>query len=116
MKNIFVSIFTLLAFTACSTMEFNTSGREAFSVNVFSGSEKLLTVEKTKDFYFWGMTPEHPEFNLQDEAQGLGIFNPSYVTVEQNYTFSNVLYTLITLGLYCPVTYKVTFLSNGSLK
>jgi hypothetical protein len=116
MKNFCVSIFTLLAFTACSTMEFNTTGKEIFRVGTHSGSDSLISVEKTRDFYFWGMTPEKPEFNLQDETQGSGLYNPSYVSIEQTFAFSDVLYTLITLGLYCPVTYKVTFLSKGTSK
>ncbi len=97
-------------------MEFNTSGHEPFTVAARPGSERLVTVETTKDFYFWGMTPANAEYNLQDETQRQGIFNPSYVAIEQRYKFSDILYTFITLGLYCPVTYKVTLLSNGELK
>lgn len=106
----------LLALTACSTMEFNTSGREIFRVNAHSSNEKVLSVEATKDFYFWGLSPDYAEFNLQDETIRLGVNDPSYVSVEQSYTFINILYTVITLGLYCPVTYKVTLLSNGDVK
>ena len=106
----------LLACTACSTMEFNTSGRETFKVGALSGSEKLVTVESTKDFYFWGLTPEYAEFNFQDETRGKGVSNPSYVSVEQRYTFKDIFFTFITLGLYCPVTYNLTLLSNGEKK
>lgn len=116
MKNFVFSIILMLLFCACSTMEFNTSGQEPFTVAARSMSERLVTVETTKDFYFWGMSPLNPEFNLQDETDGAGVYNPSYVAIEQRYKFSDILYTLITLGLYCPVTYKVTLLSNGELK
>lgn len=79
-------------------------------------SEKQVSVEATKDFYFWGMAPEYGEFDLQDEMQGEGLYNPSYVAIEQRYTFKDIFFTLITLGLYCPVTYKVTLLTNGEVK
>lgn len=106
----------VLVLSACSTMEFNTSGHETFLVSARAKSEKQVTVEKTKDFYFWGMSPANAEFNLQDETEGQGLFNPSYVAIEQRYSFSDILYTFITLGLYCPVTYKITLLTNGELK
>nr|BDT28200.1 hypothetical protein BHI3_16660 [Bacteriovorax sp. HI3] len=116
MKNLTLSFLMLFLANACSTMEFNTSGREDFSVGARSGSERLIEVEKTKDFYFWGMTPTYAEFNLQDETQGEGVDNPSYVSIEQRYTFKDIFFTFVTLGLYCPATYKVTLLSKGETK
>lgn len=106
----------LLAFSACSTMEFSTTGNETFKVSATRGSEKQVTVEATKDFYFWGLSPTNGEFDLQDEMQGQGVYNPSYVAIEQSFTIKDIFFTFITLGLYCPVTYQVTLLSNGAVK
>ena len=111
-----ISIFLMLALLGCSTMEFNTSGKEPFLVGAASKSEKIITLESTKDFFFWGLSPDYAEFNFQDETLDLGVYNPSYVSIEQSYTFTDVFFTFITLGLYCPVTYKVALLSNGELK
>lgn len=115
MKNLSLVIVFILT-SACSTIEFNTSGREPFNVGAISGSERLIEVERSKDFYFWGLTPEKAEFNLQDETAGEGANNPSYVSIEQRYTFKDIFFTFATLGLYCPVTYKVTLLSKGEAK
>ena len=106
----------LLACTACSTMEFNSTGRETYKVSATRNSEKQIIVEATKDFYFWGMSPVYAEFDLQDEMQGRGVYNPSYVAIEQKFTLRDIIFTFITLGLYCPVTYQVTLLSNGEVK
>ena len=116
MKNFVFSIFMMLGLGACSTMEFSTNGTEVFTVAAQAKSEKQVTVETTKDFYFWGMSPERAQFDLQDETKWLGVYNPSYVTIEQSYSFSNILFTVVTLGLYCPVTYKLTLLTNRELK
>jgi uncharacterized protein YceK len=116
MKNFVFSIFMLLALSACSTIEFNTSGNEKFRVGILSASEKEASVVITKDFYFWGLSPEFAEINFQDETKNLGVNFPSYVTIEQSYTFKDIAYTFLTLGLYCPVTYKLTLLTNGSVK
>lgn len=85
-------------------------------VSPLEGSKKQIQVETTKDFYFWGMSPVYAEFDLEEEMAGQGIDNPSYVAIEQRYNFKDIFYTFITLGLYCPVTYQVTLLSNGELK
>ena len=110
------SIFMLLALSACSTIELNTSGRQNFYVGIKPGSEKELSVETTKEFYFWGLAPDFAELNFQDETDGLGARDPSYISIEQKFTFSDLAFTFLTLGLYCPVTYKITLLSNGELK
>lgn len=111
-----LSILFAVACSACSTVEFNTSGRETFTVAARSSSEKQIEIEATKDFYFWGLSPEVEAFDLQDETLGLGVNNPAYVTIEQSYTARDLFFTFVTFGLYCPVTYKVTLLTNGELK
>lgn len=116
MKNFVFSIFMLLALTACSTIEFNTSGNEEFRVGVVSGSEKEVSVETTKDFYFWGLSPDHADLDFQDTTRNLGPFAPSYISIEQEFTFTDMAFTFLTLGLYCPVTYKLTLLTHGSVK
>lgn len=116
MKNFVFSIFMLLALSACSTIELNTSGKENFFVGVKTGSDKMMSIDVTKEFYFWGLAPDFAELNFQDETEGLGVLAPSYVSVEQKFTFKDLAFTFLTLGLYCPVTYKITLLSNGELK
>ena len=106
----------LLACSACSTMEFNSTGRETFKVSSTGRYETKVSVVETKEFFFWGMIPEYAEFNLQDEMAGLGFYNPTDVTIEQRYTFKDIFLTFITLGLYCPVTYQVTLLSERDVK
>lgn len=106
----------MLMVSSCSSLEFNTNGREPFYVSAQSGSEKLVVVTKTKDFYLWGLLPESQDFNLQDETKGEGLYNPSHITLEQSFSFINVFYTVITLGMYAPVDYKITLLTDGDKK
>lgn len=115
MKNFTLSLVIIVT-SACSTIEFNTSGRETFYIGARPASERLVEVETTKDFYFWGLSPKMAEFDLRDETEGEGVYNPSYVSIEQRYRLADIAWTVVTLGLYCPVTYRVTLLSNGELK
>ena len=115
MKNLLISIF-LLACCACSTMEFNSTGKEIFKVSSNGSFETKISVEVTKEFFFWGLAPKYAEFDLQDEMKGQDYNNPTNVTIEQRYTLKDIVLTFITLGLYCPVTYQVTLLSQGDVK
>lgn len=116
MKLFFVLLAFCLMCTSCSTIEFNTSGREVFQISARSGSERIIEVETTKDFYFWGMVPASQELDLWDETHKEGISNPSYVSIEQRYRIRDILFTFATLGIYCPSTYRVQLLSLGENK
>lgn len=116
MKKFFVLFVLTLVNSSCSTVEFNTNGREPFYVSAHPKSEKLVEIVRTKDFYLWGLLPEVHQFNLQDETKYEGLYNPSYLTVEQVFSFKNVFFSLVTLGIYTPVDYKVSLLSDGDLK
>lgn len=102
--------------SSCSSLEFNTNGTEPFYVSAHPGSDRIVELTKTKDFYLWGMLPATQDFNLQDETKGEGLYNPSYVILEQRFSWKNIFYAVFTLGMYTPTDYKVTLLSNGDGK
>ena len=62
------------------------------------------------DFYFWGKSPLNDVIDLDDYAVERGLENPSSVTVSQSIGWRSLLYTIVTLGLYAPVDYKISLL------
>lgn len=112
----FFLIFSILFFSACSSVEINTVGNESFYVGAYSQSDKEITQKKTVDFYFWGHVPVKDDVVLSELFDGQGIYNPSYINIKQYYSFSNIIASLLTLGLYMPVTFEVTLRSNEYLK
>ena len=110
-----IGVMVFLA-SSCTSMEFISSSKGSHRVSAQATSERLVEVEVTKGFYFWGLSPEKPVFILEQEFHDLGVSSPAYVTIEQKFTLSDVLLTVFTFGLYSPVTYKVGLLSNGKLK
>lgn len=112
----FSPLILALMVSSCSSLEFNTDGREPFYVSAQPKSERIVEMVRTKDFYLWGFFPETQFFNFQDEFKNEGLYNPSYISVEQKHSFKNVLYALVTLGMYTPVDYRITLLSDGDLK
>lgn len=74
-------------------------------------SELTNVISGTSDFYFWGKSPSHSDVDLEDLSNRLGLSYPSYVSVEQTTGWKSFFFTVITLGLYSPVDYKITVLS-----
>lgn len=114
--NKFLLLITLILSASCSSVEFSSRSIEKYYVSAHSGSDVVYTKEVTKDFYFWGLAPKKDTVFIEDEFKNAGVFNPSFIVVEQGHTTKDLFFMLITLGLYSPSTYKITLLSNGSVK
>lgn len=103
--------FILMVSTSCSQLNFIASGRTPFKIAANSQSEQSVEIAGTRDFYFWGLTPAEANVDFEDEANRLGLNLPSYVGVEQYTGATSFFYCLLTLGLYCPVDYKIVVLT-----
>jgi hypothetical protein len=106
-----------LFITSCSSLEFIAGGSTPFKISVGKNSEKVVEIESTADFYFWGNSPGYSVIDLEDHGNELGLERPSFVAIEQRISWKSVFYTIVTLGLYCPVDYKISLLTDkGPLK
>ncbi|MDO9184180.1 MAG: hypothetical protein Q7U04_17330 [Bacteriovorax sp.] len=97
---------------SCGSLSFVASGRTPFKISAGKNSEHAESIESSADFYFWGKFPENTVIDLEDISMKLGLEEPSYVVVEQSTSLKNFFLTIVTLGLYCPVNYKISLLTN----
>ncbi len=102
----------LLFTTSCSSLNFIASGKTPFKIIALSKSDRKVSIEGTEDFYFWGMLPKNVDIDLEDESNRLGLYLPSHVSVEQSIGWKSFFYSVVTLGLYCPVDYKIDVLTS----
>ena len=105
-------IFILMITSSCSSLNFIASGRTPFKISANSKSEQIVEIEGTSDFYFWGFSPGELIVDLEDSSNRLGLNLPSYVTIEQYVSAKSLLYSILTLGLFCPVDYKFAVLTS----
>jgi hypothetical protein len=105
------AIFNFLV-VGCSTLDFSASGKTPFKISAQPHNEIETVVEGSVDFYFWGRSPGSRKVDLEEIERSHGLINPGYVSVEQFTGFKSVLYTIVSLGLYCPVDYRIVLLSN----
>lgn len=104
---LFITAFIL---GSCSHVEFIAGGNTPFKISVEKNSEEIVEVKGTADFYFWGQVPDQIKVDLEDFETQLGMIKPSFVSLEQTFEWKSLFYTIVTLGLYCPVDYKVKML------
>lgn len=76
------------------------------SVTITPSDEPKLTsmptYEQSLDFYFWGLSPDWQEVNVDDVCYGSGVRQMQAQT-----TFEDGLFGAITLGIFAPRTVKV---------
>ncbi|RPJ77716.1 MAG: hypothetical protein EHM20_05610 [Alphaproteobacteria bacterium] len=104
--------FILLLTTGCSSLNFIASGKTPFKIVATGNADQKIAIEGTEDFYFWGRLPKNMEIDLEDESNRLGLYRPSHVSVEQSIGWKSLFYSIITLGFYCPVDYKIVVLNS----
>ena len=110
-------LFVALAFlTSCGSLEFVSVGTGPLKISSGKNSDEALEFQGVKDFYFWGMFPKKERIDVEDIAISLGALDPSYVTVSESVSFKSLLYSVLTLGMYCPVDYKIKILSRKDFK
>ena len=107
------SLFVITSFfTSCSSISFISEGKTPYKISVGQKSDQLIEVIGSVDFYFWGMSPGVFKIDHEDVESMMGFNNPSFVSVEQSISLKNFFYTIVTLGLYCPLDYKIKVLSD----
>lgn len=108
----FCLFITTLFFTSCSSLDFIEDGKTPYKISAGKNSEQTVQIESTADFYFWGNSPGDFTVNLEDHGNELGLDLPSAVTIEQTMGWKSFFFTILTFGLYCPVDYKISLLTN----
>ena len=109
---VFCLFITILFFAGCSTVEFVAEGKTPFKISMGKNSEKEVEVNSSADFYFWGKSPGHATIDLEDFSNTFGLELPSAVAVSQTTSFKSIVYSIVTLGLYCPVDIRVSLLTK----
>jgi hypothetical protein len=104
--------FIFLFAISCSSTNYIASGKTAFRISAGPGSEQSFTIEGINEFYLWGIFPKKVDIDLENHSVLRELYYPSYVTVEQSIGWKSLLYTIVTLGFYCPVNYKIEVLAT----
>lgn len=114
MKNLLGLLF-LMSAVSCTTIHFRSNN----SIPVtFSGNpkhKKEVSIEGIRNFYFWGMDPEHHEVLIDEEVRQAGYDGISKVVIYEQKNPQNNLISFLTFGLYLPRAYTITGFTSGEM-
>ncbi len=74
--------------------------------------ERPLSYEELREFYLWGGVPSTHDINLSDAILKKAHFQDSNVSIEVYRTGFDIVKAIITLGMYCPVHYKLSIIGK----
>ena len=111
-----VFLFATLLLGACSSIEFKQAGEDQYAISVRPALTRIEVKDGVCEIYFWGAYPSDCEVDFQKEFMGRGLNEPAFVRVAQSYSFSNVLMTVLTFGIYAPVSYQVSVYSKPEMR
>lgn len=110
-------VFLFIIFLgACSSIEFKQAGEDKYAISVMPALTRVEVKEGICDIYFWGIYPKNCEVDFQKEFIGRGVYDPAFVRVSQGYSFSNIVMTVLTFGIYAPVSYQVSVYSKQEIR
>lgn len=105
-------IFTLFTLLSCSTIEFKQDEDQKFTIGVTPELARVETVDGVCEGFFWGALTDNCSVDLYDQYKNRNLYGSSYVKVSQTFTLSNVILSMMTFGIYMPVSYNISVYSK----
>lgn len=81
----------------------------------FASSEEQsaeFKIEGQREFFFWGLYPSSLSVKVDQEIAKLGLKSASHLQIEEFQTLPGFCWTVLSFGLYHPVSYKITVLGK----
>jgi len=107
LKFLFILLLSII-FSGCSTIVFQNESRVPFLLSSSKGSDEVVTIEGTAEFYFWGLFPKVYKIDLSEEFKDSYLHNPSMVKYKRKYGVKSLVYTFLTLGFYMPEDFEIS--------
>lgn len=108
--------FLVLAglFVSCTTIHFRSNNSVPVSFSGNPEHRKEISIEGKRDFWFWGIEPDHQEVFIDEEVRRAGFDGLSKVVVYEQKSPQETLISFLTFGLYLPRSYTITGFTSGN--
>lgn len=102
-------IWILLPFiSSCTTIEYSSKKVIPTHISVTKNHINRQSISGTKDFYLWGLVPEKHSVFIDDNMRDIGFVSSANTRIEEFQTFKQKMYSIISMGMYIPKSYKIT--------
>ena len=105
--NYLIGIILFIFSISCSTVEYKSNNLISVDVSRHVTRTTPFEISGVSKFYLWGLLPQKGLVNLDYEIQQIGFISAANITLEEYQSSLNLFLTIISLGMYVPLNYKI---------
>ncbi len=105
--------FLLILNFGCSTIHFRSNNSIPVQLNGNPNQTTEVTITGKRNFYFWGLNPEHEEVIIDEVVRKAGYDGLSKLIIYEKKTPEEILISILTFGIYLPHSFTITGYTNG---
>ena len=106
-------ILSVAFLSSCTTIHFRSNNSIPVQLDGNANQQTEVTITGKRDFYFWGLDPEHHEVFLDDVVRKAGYDGLSKLIIYEKKTPQEILISFLTFGIYLPRSFTITGYTNG---
>lgn len=107
-------LFILCFFMSCTTIHYRSKHSVPVSFEGNASQKKEVWIQGKKDFYFWGINPDHETVFIDEEVRRAGHDGISKLVIYEQKSPSETLISFLTFGIYMPKSYTITGFVSGN--
>ncbi len=97
---------------SCTTVRYTSDRLLPVKVGSFELYKAPLSIYGELDFFLWGNFPNKHIISIDQELEKINCIGASNLTIEEYQTNKNIFYSILTFGMYTPISYKISFLGE----
>lgn len=109
----FLLLSWLLFTFGCTTIHFRSENIIPVTFEGNPNHQRPVEITGTRDFYFWGLNPEHHEVYIDRELKKAGIQSLSKAIIYEQKDPQDMLISFLTFGLYLPRSWTIMGFTEG---
>ncbi len=112
-KLLTVILFGTLA--SCTTIHFRSKNTVPVSFDGNPDQQKEVSLNGKRDFYFWGLNPDHHDVFIDEEVRHAGYEGLSKVIIYEQKSAQEILISFLTFGIYLPRSFIITGFASDKM-
>lgn len=101
--------------SSCATIHFRSDNSVPVSFSGNPEHRKEVTITGQRNFYFWGINPEHEAVYIDAEVRKAGYDGLSKAIIYEHKNVHQNLISFLTLGLFLPKGFTITGFTSGNM-
>ena len=101
--------------SSCATIHFRSENTVPVTFTGNPEHRKEVTITGQRNFYFWGINPEHETVYIDEEVRKAGYDGLSKAIIYEHKNVHQNLISFLTLGIFLPKGFTITGFTSGNM-